>query len=1252
MTKSNRVLSLVLVMLLMLSLFPASAFAADNKDTYSVIIHYQFADGTQAAPEWTARVAAGSPIDRTVSSPAVVGYAPDRESVTLKRDAVTADIHETVTYRPALVEYTVKHYQQNIHDDRYTLKDTETKTGYTGSAIASDLKRSYEGFTALNYDTDVKIAADGSTVVELYYDRIYYLLGLDLAGGFGAEPVYARYGAPIQIADPTRPGYTFLGWSPALPETMPAGGGSYAAQWSADQANYLVQYWLEDAEDTDYNYDSSVQRSAAVDSTVSGTGDKTYTGFHFDHADQNVTVNGDGTSVVNVYYKRNTWTLRFENVRGALKCTKPEHTHSKACCKYGGTSLTHWAHSDSCCKLGLSSHTHNDNCYYDYVEFKNVKYGEDTTKYWNQAPSGYLWYTTDGGDTFYTAAPDMPNGNLTIYGQKGSGSSTIHYYEKGTTTSIKPDLKVQKGDWSFTKEDYIAIPGFTYSSNKVSGSDYYLYYTRNSYTLDFNNNGAIVKARTVPYEASLSPYNFTPDHPAGLEAGAYRFDGWYLDPGCTDAVDWSKATMPHENTILYAKWSPVTHTVTFAKTEGAAVEHQIAVSHGSLVPKYETSNAPYTFVGWFYRDESGAERAFDLSMPVVRDMDLYAKWRTDVLTNYTIHYRLGSEDGAPMAEDLTGNALALTTKTFQAKTGEELYADYRGGYFPTTSSHSILMNAAGGNEFTFVYVAREKVSYTVRYLEKETNAVLHEEKKVTTSDAIITEKFVPVEHYAADAYQKQLVLSANEDENVLTFWYVKDDVHAPVQIIHWIQNAEGSGYTEYQSSSQQGVIGETYTAAWQNMEGFHSNAAKSNITGQLTSEGLILNLYYDRDLIPYSFYFKDELTGNAIADPVTGTARYGAQVIGTAQSIDGYRLKSGTENPKALVIGMEKNEFTFYYVGYFNVVHVQGSAVSQPDEITITPSVLENGYDLTDQVTGGYLYGGTFADSACQTVYPFSPGENGLTCTPEAGKTYYLWEVASKYLAPKTFCVWLTNERQEREVVELYLMAPLDRLLYQQAGFVIEGSDMPSQRDGSSVAYADITVTYTRRPDRTDLLYLSGGVMQQDTYYAGTTRQPKDAGYIAVYALTEAQFASFRSGSFTFQPYWITLDGVKVTGENTRTCTYQTNSEYIGVANSTVGSRCTSADVSTLLMPVSTYSILADPAATSAPAPESTEPAIPAETAEPLVPTEPAAPAEVPSVPEPAEAPESSLPSDEDAVTAPAEEAESRNGTVLAHEKG
>lgn len=990
---------------------PAKVAAAANDapeyGTYTIIIEYKFADGKQAANPWSATVADGTTYKQDVTSPTVVGYAPDQPVVHVNSSEPTK---YTVTYKPAEVEFTVKHYQQNVDDDNYTLADTETKNGYTESPVGANLATTYEGFYSLLYDTTTKIAADGSTVVEIYYDRYYYLMNFDLDGGYGVEPIYARYGAPISVGTPTKPGYSFNGWNPELPATMPVvpkDAQPYKATWKAGSADYLVQYWLENANDANYSYDTSVSRSAAVGAVINGSGDKSYTGFHFDHADQNVTVNGDGTSVVNVYYKRNTWTLRFENVRGALKCTKTEHSHSDACCKYGGTSFTHWSHSDKCCKLGLSSHTHNVNCYYDYVEFKNIKYGEDTTKYWDQAPSGYLWYTAEGGSTFYTAAPDMPNDDLTIYGQRSSGrSSTIHYYEEGTTTSIKPDLTVQITDWNFTPEDHIAIPGFTYSrESAVSGSQYYLYYTRNSYKLDFNNKGKIVESKTISYDGALKSYYFVPGYPDGLEPNAYQFAGWYTDPGCTNAVDWDTAKMPYNNTVFYAKWVPVTHTVKTYLTEndlnnGVTAQKTWTVSHGKTVenPPENPSKGEYTFVGWFYKDADGTEHAFDFSMPVTKDLNLYAKWSVNTLVSYTIKYAVRNEDGTLtyIADDTKGSALALTTKTFEAKTGTQLKEGYQSGYFPTTSSHSIIMDIdnPAKNEYTFVYVPKAEVEYTVKYLEKGTETQLANPKTVKTRDAVVTETFKQISGYAPDAYQKRLVLAAENNE--IIFWYVKDDTHAPVQIIHWTQNIAGGGYTEYQSSTNlNGVIGNTYTETPLTIPGFRYNAGDSQASGRLTASGLVLNLYYDRIEYPYEFRFLEQGTNKQLAPLAKGTARYQAQVTQKAETIPGYTLVSA-EN-QAINIAIEdpdnvanKNVKTFYYqeqtvdikyvaVGFGTLDNVQDSNVK------VLSGTVQGS---TPTANEGYKFVGWYTDSDCKHQVDDSWVDADNKLTPQQSVKY------------------------------------------------------------------------------------------------------------------------------------------------------------------------------------------------------------------------------------------------------------------------
>jgi len=138
--------------------------------------------------------------------------------------------------------YTVQHWQQNISDNNYSLvtADTQNLTGTTGAQTAAAAK-SYTGFTAGTV-TQSAIAADGSTVVKLYYSRNIITLTFDLAGGTTTTPFTAatttggtlsgRYGAPVSMADPVKTGSTFAGWNSTVQTTFTA-DATYTAAWSS-----------------------------------------------------------------------------------------------------------------------------------------------------------------------------------------------------------------------------------------------------------------------------------------------------------------------------------------------------------------------------------------------------------------------------------------------------------------------------------------------------------------------------------------------------------------------------------------------------------------------------------------------------------------------------------------------------------------------------------------------------------------------------------------------------------------------------------------------------------------------------------------------------------------------------------------------------------------------------------------------------------------------------------------------------------
>lgn len=1143
MNKTKRVLSVVLAVLMLSSLIAALAIA-DGQHT--VIINYVFENGKQAAPSWTATLAEGSNLEQTVTSPTVVGYEPDQATFNVSVNNITANKTYTVTYHPANVGFTVKHYLQNVADNNYTLNVSERHDGFTESEVGTDLAKTYTGFAALLYNTKAKVAADGSTVVEIYYDRNYYMMSFNLDGGYGVEPIYARFGASVKVENPTKPGYTFNGWEPTVPTTVPAENTTYKAKWQAEKtAKVSVVIWGENADDEGYSYIKSVETTAPVGSTLtavpSGTNLNMETKLWELKRVEQTTVAADGSSVLNVYYDRKEFTLTFN-----------------------------YDYSSGFLGIGAG---------YNKTGTITAKWGADIGSRFlamNAAAKGSLWSTNYNGAGPWTSFLQiMPEENRTYYCRNTSNTAqSAYYYTEGLDGKyvLKHTVDAYSGsNLTITAEDFYTMEGFTYDhgtdgegkplpkepgdAGQWSGAKFY--YKRNSYDLVFISNNTEVKKSKVKFEAALGTSNgesFAPSYPSNFEPNAFEFAGWYQDPEGVKPVDWN-AKMPAASVTVYAKWAPKNHTVKAYLTKevvGGEAIYTYHVPHGTAVPSapVNPTNGNYTFVGWFY-EENGVEKAFDFSMPVVKDLNLYAKWSSNTLVTYTIYYKSGDIE---IAEPTTGSALAGTTLTFEAKTGDELNEGYQSGYFPHTGSHSLTMDINGNNEFTFVYVAKEKVGYTVRYLDKATgepvvvNGVPTPDKTGETSDAIITEKFKVITGYMPDSYQKRLVLSADPEKNVITFWYTKDEHHATIQKNYWIQNVDGNGYSSmpYSEISAVGNIGTTYSADVITITGFTYNPNPANAhtehpalaSGVLTAAGLELNLYYDRVKYSYTVRYVDATDNNKDIDStanVTGEGLFGAQVIGSQKEFNGYMPADNEPKQKSIIIGTGTNEIIFYYYPCYYIGHVQSGSLNNTDTIRLTGSP-EN---LTARVPQGYLYGGAFSDKACENVQKFESGENAINFTPVKGKTYYIWEVSETYLKPRTYAV--SKHLQEKNgqlcVVELYLMTHADRQEYQYMGFEIVGEN---------AAISDRTVYEVVNATKGGNLYqqmyvgLDGNMAASKTEVVEADRR---AGYIAMYKLDANQFAKFKTDGLTFQPYWVTLDGIIVRGVNCRECTYKDDGE-------------------------------------------------------------------------------------------------------------
>lgn len=281
-----------------------------------------------------------------------------------------------------------------------------------------------------------------------------------------------------------------------------------------------------------------------------------------------------------------------------------------------------------------------------------------------------------------------------------------------------------------------------------------------------------------------------------------------------------------------------------------------------------------------------------------------------------------------------------------------------------------------------------------------------------------------------------------------------------------------------------------------------------------------------------------------------GYTYYGSYILN-----DGS-LTEGDSATVTLTAVSSNQDLWFAYGRDFKVAHVQNGTVVQTD----THAVTEH-FDLTAQVLTGHLYGGTFSAEACgaDSVQSFAAGQNAMDFTPEAGATYYIWEPSDVYLAPRNYNVWqhvYGGSNGERGVIATYLLTTIDRTLYQEVGFLSGGSSYVSEKDGASIAYG--VVNANKNGTLYQQLFVRNGILNATEGLEATSR---DDGYIGLYRWTDGAFYQ-KDAAFSFQPYWITLDGIRVTGTSVRTCTYRgtgttDDHQSLGISAETTGSACT-----------------------------------------------------------------------------------------------
>ena len=312
------------------------------------------------------------------------------------------------------------------------------------------------------------------------------------------------------------------------------------------------------------------------------------------------TIKGDGSTIVNVYYKRKTYTMHF-------KKEKNSRTDLSTITKKWGQSISkaEWPAYDGNSNWQIRAASYYGNS--QYLAYTSTMPMKDST----------LWSTS--GKKTYTAY---------YYVQKIDGNG----YDLHHTDVIKGSSYLTIG-----KEDCYAISGFTFEyCNPDVGESYNgakFYYKRNSYSLKFINNGKQEKTVSKKYEQSIEDASYTPTRPSSLPK-YYVFDGWYENELCEgEAFNFTGKKMPAQNVTLYAKWtaSNVKFTYNLNNPEGTVDKDTKKVEAGTVastvLPSIPTINE-YSFAGWYYADGNGniTSEVFHTGSTITRDTSIVGKW--------------------------------------------------------------------------------------------------------------------------------------------------------------------------------------------------------------------------------------------------------------------------------------------------------------------------------------------------------------------------------------------------------------------------------------------------------------------------------------------------------------------------------------------------------------------------------------------------------------------------------------------------
>lgn len=544
-----------------------------------------------------------------------INNEPITNNLTITKDTKVKAITKINTYT---ISYELNGGTANHLKDTYTVRDEyqlpiPKKKGYTFIG--------WNDGTQTNPSKDMKLSkgTTGNKTYTAYYKASTYQISFNTDGGNEIKDKTVTYESTYgKLETPTKQGYTFVGWylkdTPITEETQVdiTSDTTLKAKWQANtDTSYKVKYLIESLDDSQkYEEYETVDATGTTDQKAQPKAIE-IEGFTPDQFNE-VTIKGDGTTVCEYKYTRNTYTVSLQTDAGV------KTPYNAGSYKYGkevtvsvdlktGYQIQSWSYpenstsKDTSLKFNVPAQNINI-----VVKTEVITYSVDYDQKDGVVDIPLITHYTVN-DEFTLPALTKKGNKFTGWTLEGSPAepNTKYTVTKGTTGNLKFIANFEAIKYSITYNDA--------EMEKDSVK---------SYTIETND--------------------FTLPEPKAKTG--YTFEGWKENDSDAPNKNLTITKGSTGDKIFTASWKANTYTITFVFPGGSLVSSENnsktkTVTYGEPYGKLADVEKPgYTFIGWYTEENGGTKIDENTIVEITQNTSLYAHWTANTNTPYTVYY--------------------------------------------------------------------------------------------------------------------------------------------------------------------------------------------------------------------------------------------------------------------------------------------------------------------------------------------------------------------------------------------------------------------------------------------------------------------------------------------------------------------------------------------------------------------------------------------------------------------------------------